>query len=321
MLSKFIQQTILLIIVISIVKGFISLSSYKRHCCIEGRPKRTFHESDYALHGTVIPFRDEKIESASDNIGITDSLSIKNIGDDLHFTPGNPGTLIENAPGNARRIFAGIDIKSDGKTVWDILTSYDNLQDIVPSLVENQVLERYENGAKLKQIGAAKVLPGIKFTAKTVLDVRTYLEPLPESMLAAAPPPGCNLSEFAKTSPLIRQKFPRPFALSSASNVHYVITMENIANEGDFDFYQGVWRIQTVPFCLPTSSSELDLTADHIDIIFDDVCRLTYAVEIRPKGILPVRLIEGRIASDLQENLLAIKKYAESQTLQLVNSH
>lgn len=44
-----------------------------------------------------------------------------------------------------------------------------------------------------------------------------------------------------------------------------------------------------------------------------DATRLTYAVELKPKGILPVKLIEGRIASDLKTNLRAIKEYVEKQ--------
>jgi hypothetical protein len=33
-----------------------------------------------------------------------------------------------------------------------------------------------EGGARLAQVGGAKVLPGVTFTAKTVLDVCVYLE-------------------------------------------------------------------------------------------------------------------------------------------------
>ena len=40
--------------------------------------------------------------------------------------------------------------------------------------------------------------------------------------------------------------------------------------------------------------------------------RLTYAVEIKPKGFLPVKLIEGRIATDLKANLAAIRDYVEN---------
>ena len=42
------------------------------------------------------------------------------------------------------------------------------------------------------------------------------------------------------------------------------------------------------------------------------VSRLTYAVEIKPKGFLPVNLIEGRIATDLKANLAAIRDYVEN---------
>jgi hypothetical protein len=42
------------------------------------------------------------------------------------------------------------------------------------------------------------------------------------------------------------------------------------------------------------------------------VSRLTYAVEIKPKGFLPVKLIEGRIATDLKANLAAIRDYVEN---------
>ena len=43
--------------------------------------------------------------------------------------------------------------------------------------------------------------------------------------------------------------------------------------------------------------------------------RLTYAVEIKPKGFLPVKLIEGRIATDLKANLAAIRDYVEKMTV------
>ena len=42
-----------------------------------------------------------------------------------------------------------------------------------------------------------------------------------------------------------------------------------------------------------------------------NACRLTYAVEIKPKGFLPVKLIEGRIATDLKSNLAAIRDHVE----------
>ena len=73
--------------------------------------------------------------------------------------------------------------------------------------------------------------------------------------------------------------------------------MQNVLGSGDFDHYQGVWRMQSLPNCAPNGG---------------DASRLTYAVEIKPKGILPVKLIEGRIASDLKANMAAIRAYVEA---------
>ena len=73
--------------------------------------------------------------------------------------------------------------------------------------------------------------------------------------------------------------------------------MQNVLGEGDFDHYQGVWRMQSLPNCAPNGG---------------DASRLTYAVEIKPKGILPVKLIEGRIASDLKANMAAIRTFVEA---------
>ena len=38
------------------------------------------------------------------------------------------------------------------------------------------VFRTAEGGARLAQVGGAKVLPGVTFTAKTVLDVNVYKE-------------------------------------------------------------------------------------------------------------------------------------------------
>ena len=39
--------------------------------------------------------------------------------------------------------------------------------------------------------------------------------------------------------------------------------------------------------------------------------RLTYAVELRPRICVPVKLLERRIAVDLGKNLMAIRDFAE----------
>ena len=185
--------------------------------------------------------------------------------------------------------------------VWDVLTAYEKLQDVVPSLVKNEVVERTpDGGARLAQVGGAKVLPGVTFTAKTILDVRVYREdnPLPDSMLAEHLPdnaPSKAVREYDMALPLRRGIFPRPFSYTTLP--HRDITMQNVVGEGDFEHYQGVWRMQSLPNCNPNG----------------EAARLTYAVELKPKGILPVRLIEGRIASDLKANMAAIRDFVEAK--------
>ena len=53
---------------------------------------------------------------------------------------------VEEAPNNSRRIFTGIDITADVDAVWAVLTDYENLGNVIPSLVKNDVLERRDTG-------------------------------------------------------------------------------------------------------------------------------------------------------------------------------
>ena len=241
-----------------------------------------------------------QLDSVSDqNPSYSDTPEI--LTDDICLLPGEPMIRIEVAPQNSRRIFTGIDILADIDSVWKVLTSYESLHLVVPSLIKNEVLERFpDGGARLYQVGGANVLPGITFKASVTLDVKIYLEetPLPAEKFHN------YISENSTTSrrdasadvPLQRGVFPRPYALTSLP--HRDITMQNVEGEGDFEHYQGIWRMQQLPNCAPNGG---------------DATRLTYAVEIRPKGFLPVALIEKRVASDLSANLEAIRTFVESQ--------
>ena len=50
-----------------------------------------------------------------------------------------PYVSIEEAPSNSRRIFTGVDIMADMESIWEVLTAFEKLQDVVPSLVKNEV--------------------------------------------------------------------------------------------------------------------------------------------------------------------------------------
>ena len=60
--------------------------------------------------------------------------------DDICLFPGSePIVRVEEAPSNARRIFTGVDIMADMDSIWEVLTAFERLQDVVPSLVKNEV--------------------------------------------------------------------------------------------------------------------------------------------------------------------------------------
>ena len=261
-----------------------------------------------------------------DNIDYsTSEMEAPFIGEDQCLVAGEPVARVEKAPENSRRIFAGIDIPYSVDEVWKLLTDYPKLQKVVPNLVVNEVIEEYNTstseassivtvdsteleeiqcqqlanqmkGAKLRQIGGAKVA-GIQFSARTTLEVREWPNGLPDfahfnDEYWDGKSRKERMIQYSRT-PLTRYKFPRPFALSTLPTRD--ISMQSIErDDGEFRMYQGVWRMQPLPGCAPPGK---------------DAMRLTYAVEVSPRAYLPVQLIEKRIVSDLCTNLVAIRDY------------
>jgi len=195
------------------------------------------------------------------------------INEDQCLVPGEPLVRVEKAPDNSRRIFAGVDILASVDDLWAVLTDYHNLQNVVPNLVTNQVLDLYPpietpfnfteagnlpdeeqckllslnmKGAKLKQVGGAKVV-GINFSARTTLEVREWPNGLPDfahfnDELYLGKSRNSRAKEM-KNVPLLRYRFPRPFAVSSLPTKD--ISMQSIVDDdGEFRLYQGVWRMQ-----------------------------------------------------------------------------
>ena len=97
--------------------------------------------------------------------------------------------------------------------------------------------------------------------------------------------------------PLTRDVFPRPYSLSSVPRRD--ITMQGVEGLGDFAFYQGVWRMQELPGCAPTGAAS--------------AMRLTYSVELSPRAWVPVKLLEGQIASTLAENLESVRDFVTKE--------
>ncbi|XP_076917628.1 uncharacterized protein LOC143577784 [Bidens hawaiensis] len=77
---------------------------------------------------------------------------------------------IEKVSSNRRVIRSKVLIEASLETVWGILTDYERLADVIPSLVVSQVLDKSENFARLLQIGQQNLAFGLKFSAKGVVD-------------------------------------------------------------------------------------------------------------------------------------------------------
>lgn len=202
------------------------------------------------------------------------------LSDDVCLVPGEVMTRVDVAPGNARRIYCGIDIAAEVHEVYELLTDYEALGDVVPNLVANEILEKKHGGARLRQVGAAQVLPGLNFRASMVLDVRELPDGLPVR----------EMSPRLATGPLQRGVYPQPWAQSGADSMD--VAMQSVAGDtGDFTLYQGLWRAQALRSCAMDGRN---------------ATRLTFSVEIQPRPWLPVALVESRIAQDLVTNMKAV---------------
>jgi hypothetical protein len=271
---------------------------------------------------------DDVLSLSYDDVGYQSSeMTPPFIAEDSCLVPGEAVVRVEKAPENSRRIYAGIDIPVGVDVVWNLLTDYANLQNVVPNLTVNEVLAEFEGkpvdqivvdtsfsdeeqcqtiskqlkGALLKQVGGAKVV-GINFSARTTLEVREWPHGLPDMAhfrddVFAGKTREDRALDNAKTK-LTRYRFPRPFAVSKLPSRD--ISMQSIeGDDGEFRLYQGVWRMQPLPGCAPEGQEAM---------------RLTYAVEVSPRAYLPVSLVEGRIAKDMCTNLKAIREYVAATT-------
>jgi len=221
--------------------------------------------------------------------------------------PGDdPVVRVEDAPGNARRIFTGVDICATVSDVWEVLTDYHQLQVVVPNLVKNKVLQHLQDGgAKLWQTGRASwSLLGktFYFSASTTLEVHLHPEGLPEECTAGVQmdaATSAEVREYSSHLPMLRDIFPRPFSIPCEGVPVRDISMQNVIGEkGDFVHYRGVWRLQPLVACAPPGTAMM---------------RLTFAVEVEPHWFLPVAPVEGRIASALVENMVAIREYVQNK--------
>ena len=78
--------------------------------------------------------------------------------------------IVSQAEGRQRQITAKIWIPRSVEQVWQILTSYDELAEFIPSLTQSRQIEHPQGGIRIEQIGSEALLR-IKFCARVVLDM------------------------------------------------------------------------------------------------------------------------------------------------------
>ncbi|PRQ45015.1 putative START-like domain-containing protein [Rosa chinensis] len=182
---------------------------------------------------------------------------------------------IEKTGANCRRIRSEIGIEAPLATVWNLLTDYERLADFIPGLAVCQLLQKSENYARLFQIGEQDLAFGLKFNAKGVVDC-----------------------------------FENP--LESIANDLGGLTLKRDIEfdmvEGDFEIFRGKWSLQQ----LNTSG---EMACDPlIDQKMQTTTTLSYLVDVKPKMLLPVQLVEGRLCKEIKINLACIREEAMKMT-------
>lgn len=229
--------------------------------------------------------------------------------DKICLIPGDePVVRVEDAPGNARRIFTGVDIRARVEDVWAVLTDYGTLNTVVPNLLENDIIQHLDGGgARLWQVGRStwKIFGrAFHFQAGTTLEVRLHPNGICASgwktageHICASTLSSLEARDEGRKTALVRDIFPRPFSIHVPGVPVRDITMQNVLGaRGDFVHYQGVWRLQPLEGCAQPGQ---------------DMMRLTFAVECEPHWFLPVAPVEGKIAAALVENMVAIRDHVE----------
>ncbi|KAE8662427.1 hypothetical protein F3Y22_tig00113337pilonHSYRG00046 [Hibiscus syriacus] len=94
------------------------------------------------------------------------------LSDDITQSLSEDGVFVEvtKLGRSSRRIRSKIGIEASLDTVWNILTDYEKLSDVIPALTVSKVVGKRDKFARLYQIGQQNLPLGLKFNAKGVID-------------------------------------------------------------------------------------------------------------------------------------------------------
>lgn len=186
---------------------------------------------------------------------------------------------IDKTSSNSRRIAGEIVVNASQMDVWSILTDYDQLSTHVPNLVKSTRVSNQggEGGdgshkCRLYQRGAQKII-GFEFGADVTMDMT-------ESIVVAG----------KSGKPTNSPDTDRHSMFPEERRIDFKCVDSQFFSEFD-----GFWRVVQMPNNPFTGEPETTVS---------------YTVEVRPKGPVPVAALEWRIREDVPTNLRAVKKAA-----------
>jgi len=179
---------------------------------------------------------------------------------------------------NRRVVRARVRVDAPLEAVWATLTDYEGLADFIPGLSECRLLDQAHGFARIYQVGEQDLALGFKFNAKGTIDCyEGDMESLP------AESGGARRREIA-------------FNMI----------------DGDFKLFRGKWSVVQEQHHQGQAGPPADSDSDS-DSSYHYHTTLSYLVELEPKLWVPVRLLEGRICSEIKNNLVSIRERAQQQ--------
>mmetsp|Transcript_8248 Transcript_8248/g.12441 ORF Transcript_8248/g.12441 Transcript_8248/m.12441 type:complete len:326 (-) Transcript_8248:170-1147(-) len=192
---------------------------------------------------------------------------------------------IDRTSANSRRIAGEIVVNAPPIDVWAILTDYDNLTTHVPNLVKSKIVSDGPGEAgdgshkcRLYQRGAQKII-GFEFGADVTMDMTEKIIVGGKSGKITTSQ-DTTLGNGASSTGLFPEERRIDF---------------KCVDSQFFSEFDGTWRVVPMPDNPFTGEAETTVS---------------YTVEVRPKGPVPVAALEWRIREDVPTNLRAVKKAA-----------
>jgi len=194
---------------------------------------------------------------------------------------------IDRTSSNSRRIAGEIVVNASPMDVWAIITDYDNLATHVPNLVKSERTTKGPGEAgdgshtcRLYQRGAQKII-GFEFGADVTMDMK-------ESVVVAGN--SGTVTKPQEIDPDDLKPVPSAGLFPQERRIDF-----NCVDSQFFSVFDGSWRVVPMPDNPFTGEAETTVS---------------YTVDVRPKGPVPVAALEWRIREDVPTNLRAVKKAA-----------